>query len=113
MDEPTVMILTACRAPEDRDSEALLERVNSIPQRFDRLLELLDGLPELTHDGQLCVDSHLAEMLERLDALATARDTRAAHARRDQAPALTSELIATAVSAVYEAVEALHGPTPS
>ncbi|MFY0526842.1 hypothetical protein ACN28I_28130 [Archangium gephyra] len=48
-------------------------------------------------------------LLERLDALATARDTSAPHARRRPAPPLTAEQLLTVVSTVYDAVEALHG----
>ena len=49
------------------------------------------------------------ELLKRLDALATARDTSAAPARRRPAPSLTAEQLLTVISIVYEAVEALHG----
>ncbi|MCY1083022.1 hypothetical protein [Archangium lansingense] len=52
------------------------------------------------------------ELLERLDTLATVRDTSAAHARRRPAPPLTVEQRLSVISAVYEAVEALHGMHP-
>ncbi|MFY0527524.1 hypothetical protein ACN28I_31725 [Archangium gephyra] len=48
------------------------------------------------------------ELLERLGALATARDTNAAHVRRRPVPPLTAEQLLTVISTVYEAEEALH-----